>query len=102
MCVCVGRFLPLCAADLSSQFYVTAADVQAKRSRAAACAPRLAELNDLVKVRHVSGPLTRELVAQFAVVVLSCSAGNFDLPHALQVNAWCVAASQRVLALRLH
>eukprot|EP00708_Paratrimastix_pyriformis_P002008 GAFH01000746.1.p1 GENE.GAFH01000746.1~~GAFH01000746.1.p1 ORF type:complete len:1128 (-),score=556.06 GAFH01000746.1:67-3294(-) len=51
--------------DLSSQFYLTEADVQAQRPRAEACLPRLRELNSYVEVLAATEPLTPALIEKY-------------------------------------
>merc|ERR1719460_1831906 len=57
--------------DLSSQFYLTEADVQGKRNRALACHPKLEELNAYVDTTCHTGPLTEDFIQQYKVVVLA-------------------------------
>lgn len=56
-------------ADLSSQFYLTEADVGL--NRAERCLDRLSELNTYVPVRCSTTPLTEDFVRKFSVVVLT-------------------------------
>ncbi|KAJ3165635.1 hypothetical protein HK101_000191 [Irineochytrium annulatum] len=55
--------------DLSSQFFLLPSDVG--KSRAQACAPRLAELNNYVPVTVLEGELNEENVSKFQVVVVT-------------------------------
>lgn len=55
--------------DLGTNFFLTEADIGTPR--AVACAPRLQELNGLVKVLVHSGPLTEELVGAQDVLVMT-------------------------------
>lgn len=57
--------------DLASQYFILESELG--RNRAEVSSPRLAELNPYVQVRTHTGPLTKELVAQFQVVVLTQS-----------------------------
>ncbi|XP_053205486.1 ubiquitin-like modifier-activating enzyme 1 isoform X2 [Panonychus citri] len=60
----------LCSiADLSSQFYLTEADVG--KNRAEACVGRLAELNNYVPVSAYTNKLEPEFLKQFKVIVLT-------------------------------
>lgn len=55
--------------DLSSQFYLTEADIG--KNRAEACCPHLSELNNYVPTKAYSGPLTDDFLKSFRVVVLT-------------------------------
>merc|ERR1719460_2800108 len=68
--------------DLSSQFYLTEADVQGKRNRALACHPKLEELNAYVDTTCHTGPLTEDFIQQYKVVVL---AGCCSLDEQLRI-----------------
>ncbi|XP_017012603.2 ubiquitin-like modifier-activating enzyme 1 [Drosophila takahashii] len=57
--------------DLSSQFYLTEADIG--KNRAEASCAQLAELNSYVRTLSHTGPLTEEFLRQFRVVVLTNS-----------------------------
>ncbi|XP_014240445.1 ubiquitin-like modifier-activating enzyme 1 [Cimex lectularius] len=56
-------------ADLSSQFYLTEADVG--KNRAEASCRQLAELNNYVPTRAYTGPLTEDFLRGFRVLVLA-------------------------------
>lgn len=58
-------------ADLSSQFYLTEADVG--KNRAEVCCQQLSELNTYVPTRSYTGELTQEFLKKFRVVVLTAS-----------------------------
>lgn len=58
-------------ADLSSQFYLTEADIG--KNRAEACYQHLAELNNYVPVTPYTGSLNEEYLKKFRVVVLTDS-----------------------------
>ncbi|KAK9463229.1 uncharacterized protein V1516DRAFT_667212 [Lipomyces oligophaga] len=61
---------PTTLQDLSSQFFLTENDIGT--SRASATAPRLAELNQYVKISVIHEPeLTEDIISQFQVVVLT-------------------------------
>ncbi|BHF65867.1 E1 ubiquitin-activating protein [Sparganum proliferum] len=56
--------------DLSSNYYVSSADVG--KPRASVCQPKIAELNNYVQVNVLSAPkLTPKIVSQYQVVVLT-------------------------------
>ncbi|KAH8234400.1 hypothetical protein KR038_009109 [Drosophila bunnanda] len=57
--------------DLSSQFYLTEADIG--KNRAEASCSQLAELNNYVRTLTHTGPLTEDFLRQFRVVVLTNS-----------------------------
>lgn len=57
--------------DLSSQFYLTQADIG--RNRAEASCKKLAELNNYVRTSAYTGDLTEEFLGQFRVIVLTAS-----------------------------
>lgn len=57
--------------DLSSQFYLTEADMG--KNRAEVCSKQLAELNNYVPTKAYTGPLTPEFLLNFRVVVLTTS-----------------------------
>lgn len=57
--------------DLSSQFYLTEADVG--KNRASVTLPKLAELNNYVATSAATVPLTEAFIKQFSVVVLTNS-----------------------------
>ncbi|KAJ4457334.1 putative Ubiquitin-activating enzyme E1 1 [Paratrimastix pyriformis] len=59
---------PATMMDLSSQFYLTPADVG--KNRAAACFASLAELNQYVRVDQHTGELTADFLRRYKVVVL--------------------------------
>ena len=76
--------------DLSSNFYVTEADVAAGRTRCAACLPKLRELNDHVAVNGGDASVLEATAAglgRFTVVV----AVNFPRARLLEVSAFCRA-----------
>lgn len=56
--------------DLGSNFYLSVADV-GKKSRAQACANRLAELNPYVKVTVHSGPISADVISNLSVAVFT-------------------------------
>merc|ERR1739844_392850 len=68
--------------DLSSQFYLTEADVLGKKNRALDCGGKLAELNSYVDTTVHTGPLTDEFIQQYKVVVL---AGCCSLDEQLRI-----------------
>nr|CAB3267419.1 ubiquitin-like modifier-activating enzyme 1 [Phallusia mammillata] len=59
------------AADLSSQFFLTEADIG--KNRATTCAPQVNELNPYVAVTSYTGELTEEFLQKFQVIVLTNS-----------------------------
>lgn len=61
-------------ADLSSQFYLTEADIG--KNRAEACSQRLSELNNYVPTRYYDGPLSEDYIKKFKVVVLTNTSLN--------------------------
>eukprot|EP00048_Salpingoeca_helianthica_P014885 m.224042 g.224042 ORF g.224042 m.224042 type:complete len:1016 (-) comp16384_c0_seq1:92-3139(-) len=67
--------------DLSSQYFLLESEVG--KNRAEVSGPRLAELNPYVAVRTHTGPLTKELILQFQVVVLTQS----SLEEQLEIGA---------------
>ncbi|XP_041037385.1 uncharacterized protein LOC121274248 isoform X5 [Carcharodon carcharias] len=69
--------------DLSSQFYLSEADLS--KNRAEVSQPRLAELNTYVPVTAYTGELTEEYVQQFQVVVLT----NSSLDEQLRLGQFC-------------
>merc|ERR1719411_1750484 len=70
--------------DLSSQFYLTEADVVGKKNRAEACGEKLAELNSYVDTTVHTGPLTEDFICQYKVIVL---AGCCSLEEQLRISA---------------
>eukprot|EP01137_Pigoraptor_chileana_P010391 Opistho-2@59949 len=68
--------------DLSSQFFLSEADIG--KNRASATLPRLAELNSYVPVAAHTGALTDDFLARFKVIVLTDS----TLEEQLRVNAF--------------
>ena len=60
---------PTAIADLGSNFYLTEADVGAPRARTSA--PKLQELNGLVRVAVHKGELTEAVVAEHDLVVMT-------------------------------
>ena len=58
-------------ADLSSQFYLTEADVG--KNRAEVCCKQLSELNTYVPTKAYTGSLTPDFLCKFRVVVLTSS-----------------------------
>ncbi|KAK9356439.1 hypothetical protein V1505DRAFT_369969 [Lipomyces doorenjongii] len=66
--------------DLSSQFFLREEDIGV--SRAVATAPRLAELNQYVKVSVLESPLDAPTISQFQVVVLT----ETSLETQMQIN----------------
>merc|ERR1711963_195071 len=70
--------------DLSSQFYLSEADVSGGKNRAMACGEKLAELNSYVDTTVHTGPLTEEFIRQYKVVVL---AGCCSLDEQLRISA---------------
>ncbi|XP_064632231.1 ubiquitin-like modifier-activating enzyme 1 isoform X2 [Lineus longissimus] len=70
-------------ADLSSQFYLTEADIG--KNRAEVTAKRVGELNSYVPVSVHRGELTEELLAKFQVVVVT----NSTLDEQLRINDFC-------------
>jgi ubiquitin-activating enzyme E1 len=57
--------------DMCSNFYITEKDVQEKKSRAAACEAKLAELNNYVIVKCLSEEITENIISQFDLLVVS-------------------------------
>lgn len=86
--------------DLSSQFYLTEADIG--KNRADVSRPQLAELNSYVPVDAYTGELTKEFLKKFRVVVLT----NSNLDEQLRIaevvrscgNALIVAKTQGLFA----
>jgi len=70
--------------DLSSQFYLSEADVAGNKNRAMACGEKLAELNSYVDTTVHTGPLTEEFILQYKVIVL---AGCCSLEEQLRISA---------------
>ncbi|XP_006140627.1 ubiquitin-like modifier-activating enzyme 1 [Tupaia chinensis] len=70
-------------ADLSSQFYLREEDIG--KNRAEVSQPRLAELNSYVPVNIYTGPLVKDFLGGFQVVVLT----NSPLEDQLQVGEFC-------------
>ncbi|KAH8233186.1 hypothetical protein KR026_005182 [Drosophila bipectinata] len=60
--------------DLSSQFYLTEADIG--KNRAEASCAQLAELNSYVRTESHTGPLTEDFLSKFRVVVLTNSSAE--------------------------
>lgn len=77
-------------ADLSTQYYLTEADIG--RPRAACCRARLAELNDYVPVHLLEGPLpcSQEALARYKVVVVT----EHSLADQLAINGATHAAGK--------
>lgn len=71
--------------DLSTQFYLTAADLG--KNRAEASHARLAELNNYVTVNLFTGSLTLEFLSRFKVIVLTDS----TLDEQLEIGAFAHA-----------
>lgn len=78
--------------DLGSNFFLTEKDVG--HPRAGAVVHKLAELNGMVTVRMMRGPLDEALVAQHNVVVFS----NTSLPELLRWNEFCHSRSIAFIA----
>ena len=76
--------------DLGSQFFLREADVGT--NRAVACYQRAAELNSYVTMRHETGALTKEMIMDHSIVVLT----NSSLEEQLKVNEWCRSASPSI------
>jgi ubiquitin-activating enzyme E1 len=76
---------PTRIADLGANFFLHQSDIG--KPRAAACAKRLAELNNYVQVKAMEGEFTAEAVVGFSVVVVT----GQTLSTALSVNAVCHA-----------
>lgn len=72
---------PVQIADLSSQFFLTEADVG--KNRAEACYMKACELNSYVNMRKETGELSEELIKQHSVVVLT----NSSLDQQKRINA---------------
>lgn len=83
---------PVEVRDLGSNFFLGEADIG--HPRAAAVVHKLAELNNMVTVRLVRGPLEESLVAQHNVVVFS----NTSLRDLLRWNEFCHARSIAFIA----
>jgi len=66
--------------DLSSQFYITEADVG--KNRAEICCQQLSELNTYVPTRAFTGELTADYIKKFRVVVLTSS----SISEQLRIN----------------
>ncbi|KAF8489101.1 ubiquitin activating enzyme [Gautieria morchelliformis] len=77
---------PVKLQDLGTQFFLRESDIG--RSRGEATAPRLAELNTYVPVKHLSGvsgqEISVDLVKGFQVIVLT----NVSLAKQLEINDW--------------
>jgi ubiquitin-activating enzyme E1 len=71
--------------DLSTQFYLTEADIG--KNRAEASHPRLAELNNYVSVNLHTGALNNEFLARFKVIVLTDS----TIEEQLEINQFAHA-----------
>eukprot|EP01105_Mastigella_eilhardi_P013353 TRINITY_DN3039_c0_g1_i3.p1 TRINITY_DN3039_c0_g1~~TRINITY_DN3039_c0_g1_i3.p1 ORF type:complete len:915 (+),score=226.01 TRINITY_DN3039_c0_g1_i3:38-2746(+) len=88
--------------DLSTNFFLSEADVSAGRNRAEACAPRLAELNPYVKIKTETAKPFAELPLayfdQFAVVVLV----GQPLEVQQRVDAHCRENKVGFLACSVH
>eukprot|EP00937_MAST-01D_sp_MAST-1D-sp2_P004652 g4652.t1 len=82
-------------ADLSSQFYLGEADVQAGTPRATACVAKLAELNQYVRVSAHEGAFDLEsLVGRMATVVMV----GAEHARLLEVSAFCRARGVKFIA----
>ena len=81
-------------ADLSAQFYLSAADVEAGTGRAAACAEQLAELNQYVRVTAHTGAFDNAFVGTFTAVVM---VGATEAQH-VSLNAFCRASGVAYIA----
>jgi len=68
--------------DLGTQFFLRKEDLGKNISRAQATAPRLAELNTYVPVRVLQDDLTKEVLSQYQVVVLT----NAPLSKQIEIN----------------
>lgn len=78
--------------DLSSQFYITEADISGKLSRAAASTPRLKELNSFVQVDAVpdDAKLTPELFQKYGIsCIVVADAFAFPLRELCLVDEYC-------------
>jgi molybdopterin/thiamine biosynthesis adenylyltransferase len=75
------------AADLGTNFYLTAADVAAGATRVDGCVERVRDLNRHVDVRAVAGELTEVLLEQHDVAIF-CDCARGEL---LRWNALCRA-----------
>lgn len=71
--------------DLSTQFFLTAADIGT--NRATACQQRLSELNTYVPITVSTSPLTDDVLKNYSVVVLTDS----TLEEQLHVSTFCHA-----------
>ncbi|KAH7820121.1 putative Ubiquitin-like modifier-activating enzyme 1 A (Uba1A) [Monocercomonoides exilis] len=69
--------------DLSTQFYLTEADIG--KNRAEQCVKKLAELNEYVQVELVTNALTEETISKYKVVVL-CNASESEIQR---ISAIC-------------
>ncbi|XP_071520465.1 ubiquitin-like modifier-activating enzyme 1 isoform X2 [Panulirus ornatus] len=78
-------------ADLSTQFFLTAADMGI--NRATACHQKLAELNTYVPVTTSTSPLSDDLLKNYSVVVLTDS----TLDEQLRVSSYCHANNVAVI-----
>lgn len=75
-------------ADLSSQFYLTEADVG--KNRAEACVTKLSELNPYVTVKATTGELTEESLKAYQVVVFT---NNRSLSRLQKLADFCHSQS---------
>uniref|UniRef100_A0A1I8GM96 E1 ubiquitin-activating enzyme n=1 Tax=Macrostomum lignano TaxID=282301 RepID=A0A1I8GM96_9PLAT len=71
--------------DLTSQFYIEESDIGGSKSRAQICMPKLAELNNYVRVSALEGQLTEDAIKQFQVVVLT----DWPMAEQLRINQVC-------------
>lgn len=78
--------------DLGANFYLTEEDIKMKRTRAEACQSQLAELNPYVTVEIHKGAITKELVSNLSVVVLTESSQS----EILSLNKLCRSSSSPV------
>ncbi|KAH7817176.1 putative Ubiquitin-like modifier-activating enzyme 1 B (Uba1B) [Monocercomonoides exilis] len=81
--VSVHDTLPTKIEDLSSQFYLTEADVG--KNRAVQCVKKLSELNPYSEVKAITEPLTEEIISKYKVVVL-CNAIESEIQR---ISALC-------------
>jgi ubiquitin-activating enzyme E1 len=85
---------PASYTDLSSQFYLSEADLG--KPRAGACASKLSELNPYVPVNVLSGELTTDVVSGYRVVLMVDvpSSKHLEIAEFCHKNGICVIVSE--------
>eukprot|EP00499_Haloplacidia_sp_CaronLabIsolate_P005863 CAMPEP_0196769604 /NCGR_PEP_ID=MMETSP1104-20130614/633_1 /TAXON_ID=33652 /ORGANISM="Cafeteria sp., Strain Caron Lab Isolate" /LENGTH=1139 /DNA_ID=CAMNT_0042139701 /DNA_START=23 /DNA_END=3442 /DNA_ORIENTATION=+ len=83
--------------DLGANFFLTEEDVASKHSRAHACAPKLQELNRMVRVHAEEGDVTEEMVAKYDVMV--CTEGSLN--ELERWNTFCHEKGVKFIATRM-